>query len=437
MSLAGWLASRSGLLAPGLAILLAVALGGPALRLLGDNAFIGLALAAGGLAALVTTRSKEVPDDRDSLLLIFGIAIVLRAVVLFQPPLLSNDVYRYVWDGRVTAAGINPYRYVPADPALAGLRDAVIYPQVDRAGYAHTIYPPVAQAFFLLVTRLSEGALAMRFALVLCEVVTLAATLGLLRRLGRSRVRIVAYAWHPLPVWEIAGNGHIDSLMMALMMGGLYLAIARGRHLAGAATVALGALAKPFALLALPPLWRPWNLAMVTVVAGIVAAAYGPFLSVGSGVIGFLGDGYLSEQRISSGEGFWMLRVWRSLARTHPGDTTFYLLLAAVLVGGLALRAGFRRDRDPATVLGDAGRLLLVFLVLLSPDFPWYFLPVVPFLALTGGPAAWMLTAASFLLYDVVPDDPQVPFVVRSFAFNALVLGAGLYGWYRRRGKSV
>src|SRR5205085_1896098 len=131
-----------------------------------------------------------------------------------------------------------------------------------------------------------------------------------------------------------------------------------------------------------------------------------PFLSVGSGVIGFLGDGYLSEQRISSGEGFWMLRVWRSLARTHPGDTTFYLLLAAVLVGGLALRAGFRRDRDPATVLGDAGRLLLVFLVLLSPDFPWYFLPVVPFLALTGGPAAWMLTAASFLLYDVVPDDP-------------------------------
>jgi hypothetical protein len=48
-----------------------------------------------------------------------------------------------------------------------------------------------------------------------------------------------------------------------------------------------------------------------------------------------------------------------------------------------------------------------------------------------------MLTAASFLLYDVVPDDPQVPFVVRSFAFNALVLGAGLYGWYRRRGKSV
>ena len=65
--------------------------------------------------------------------------------MLAQPPILSTDIYRYVWDGRMQAADINPYRHMPADPALATLRDTVIYPQINRADYARTIYPPVAQ----------------------------------------------------------------------------------------------------------------------------------------------------------------------------------------------------------------------------------------------------------------------------------------------------
>ena len=62
--------------------------------------------------------------------------------VLFPPPFLSSDMYRYVWDGRVQVAGINPYRYVPADPALQSLRDDAIYPHINRADIARTIYPP-------------------------------------------------------------------------------------------------------------------------------------------------------------------------------------------------------------------------------------------------------------------------------------------------------
>ena len=59
-------------------------------------------------------------------------------------------MYRYVWDGRVQLAGINPYRYVPAADQLAFLRDAAVYPNINRAEYAHTVYPPVAQAIFAL-----------------------------------------------------------------------------------------------------------------------------------------------------------------------------------------------------------------------------------------------------------------------------------------------
>ena len=84
-------------------------------------------------------------------------------------PRTSDDAYRYVWDGRVQAAGINPYRYAPADPALAELRDDAIFPKINRAEYAVTIYPPVAQMFFFLVTRLGENVTTMRLAMLGCE----------------------------------------------------------------------------------------------------------------------------------------------------------------------------------------------------------------------------------------------------------------------------
>jgi hypothetical protein len=224
--------------------------------------------------------------------------------------------------------------------------------------------------------------------------------------------------------------------MVALMMAGLWLGLAAGKDLAGAAVVTLAALAKPFALLVLPVLWRPWNWRMIAIVPLVAAAAYAPFLSVGRGVIGFLGSGYLSEQRVDSGDGFWALRVWRSLFGPLAGDAIAYIALAGVLLGCLALRAGFRRERTVPLAVSDASLILLVFLVLLSPDFPWYFLPAVPFLALVGGAAGWALTVGGFLLYDLVPGDPQVPFFIRAGAFNALVLGAALYAWRRRAGKA-
>src|ERR1700693_2214587 len=81
----------------------------------------------------------------NALSIILAVAVLARVVALFAPDTLSTDIYRYVWGGRVQAAGINTYRYVPVDPALAFLRDQNIYPHVNRAEYAPTVYPPVAQ----------------------------------------------------------------------------------------------------------------------------------------------------------------------------------------------------------------------------------------------------------------------------------------------------
>jgi hypothetical protein len=283
--------------------------------------------------------------------------------------------------------------------------------------------------FFFLVTRLGESVTVMKAALVGTEAVTVAVTIGLLRRLGRPATLVVAYLWHPLPVWEIANNGHVDALMIALMMLGIWIAV-RGWALRGALVVAMAALVKPFAILVLPALWRVFDWRMPSLVLTAAAAAYLPYLSVGAGVLGFLTTGYVSEERIDSGDGFWALVAWRAVFDTRSGDVAVYGALALLVLGGLALRAASRRERTAATVLSDVNVLVLAFLFFLSPNFPWYFLMATPFLALVGGTAGWVATIGAFILSnDAVPGDLHIPFELRDAAFNILFVLAVLLAW--------
>ena len=241
--------------------------------------------------------------------------------LLFVEPYLSTDIYRYVWDGRVQAAGINPYRYVPSAPELAHLRDAADLPQhqsrrlrgdhlpADGAGDLPRRHAPRRER------RGHEARPRWR-----SRPATVAALMALLHRLGSPATRIAAYAWHPLPVWEIAGNGHVDAAMCALLMAGLLLFL-HGRTLLAGVAVTLGALVKPTALLALPVFWRPWNWRLPLVVVLTAVLAYLPYLSVGSGVFGYLW-GYVDEEGLASGRGFnvlWLMeRFTGPLPRARP-----------------------------------------------------------------------------------------------------------------------
>ena len=129
---------------------------------------------AGALAASIPFVAAgfvawHAPPARSTLLIVLGFGLLFRVGPLLSTPYLSTDPYRYVWDGRVQAHGINPYRYVPADPALAGLRDGAIYEHINRKTYAKTVYPPGSQVVFLLLTRVSESFSCVRITMVLCE----------------------------------------------------------------------------------------------------------------------------------------------------------------------------------------------------------------------------------------------------------------------------
>jgi alpha-1,6-mannosyltransferase len=395
---------------------------------LGDNFFIAQAILCGILVVWATRIAEECPE-RQGLFLILGIALLLRLILLPIPPLLSVDSLRYVWDGRIQAAGFNPYRYVPAAPELKALRDGLIFPNVDKADYAVTIYPPAAEMLFFLVTRVHESVTAMKIALVACEAITIATLVALLRKLDKPVTQVVAYAWHPLAVWEIANNGHIDSAMVALMMLAVWL-FATGRRLGAGSAAAISALFKPFALLVLPAFWRPWDWKLPLVVIAVIGVMYAPYLSAGTGVIGFLPN-YLAEEDLDSGTAFWVVEVLRWIVGPNDWMTPAYVAAAAGIMIVLALRAGFRRERPLAATIADINALLLAFAFLLSPNYPWYFLMVVPFVALTNSVPGWVLTIGGFLLYDEHPWDFAVGFEIRDSVFNLAVVAAMIIGAWR------
>ena len=397
----------------------------------GDNAFMALTIPAGLLTIAATAQAERTPTTR-ALWLILGVAIGLRAYVLLFDPLLSSDIYRYVWDGKVQATGINPYRYVPADPALASLRDGTIFPHINRATTAVTIYPPVAQFFFLIVTRIGENVTVMRLALEGCEAVTVAIIALFLRRMNQPVTRVVAYLWHPLPLWEIASSGHVDALMLALMLLGLWIALS-GHALRGAALIAFSVLVKPYVAPVLAGIWRPWDMKMPLVVIAIITLCYLPYLSVGWGVLGFLTQGYLREEGISAGNDLWPLALWRLVFGEHHGDVVFYVAMAALvlLFAGLAVaRSG---DRPIASRLADINRLLLLTLLLLSPNYPWYFLAVTPFVALCGSLPNWFVSIAALLLTEQLDWDFYIPrMMTKSILSGGLVLAWAFATWRSR-----
>jgi alpha-1,6-mannosyltransferase len=383
------------------------------------SAFVKLALLQCALYAVAAVVVWRVRAARATLVLVVAFAALFRLAVLFDAPRLSDDIYRYVWDGRVQAAGINPYRYVPADPALARLRDRDIYEHINRRDYAPTIYPPVAQVIFFAATRASESVVWMKVVMVAFEAVALWAISALLASFGLPRQRVLLAAWHPLAVWEIAGSGHLDAIMICFVCLAL-LARRRERDALCGAALACAALTKFFPVVLAPALYRRRGWRMPAAFVATCAAGYLPYLSVGARhVFGYL-PGYADEEGLQNGSRFYLLTLARRLFGEGLSNGAF-VAFALVLLAGLAAWALWKREESERSFIALSLAIATAFTALLSPHYSWYFVWLVPFLSLA--PAALVapvlyLTAASFVLYLTwLGDAPERMFVLHSIIY--------------------
>jgi hypothetical protein len=365
------------------------------------DGFTVLALVQGAfyLAAVALTWRGGL--SRRALIAVLAVAALMRLAVLLAPPYLSDDINRYVWDGRVEGAGINPYRYVPADPHLAALRDQTIFPNINRSDYAPTIYPPVAEYVFFLGTRFGESLTAMKATLLAFELAGVLLLLRLLRDSRLPRERILIYAWHPLTLWEFAGSGHVDAAVVTFVVLALWARRREAAWLSGSA-LAAAALVKFFPAVLFPALYRRWDWKMPLAAAVTVIVAYLPFIGAGRALLGFL-PGYLQEEGLQSGAGLFLWNLLRSVPLLEHAGLALYLAMAAAALLALAVHSVLTAE---GRYLASALTLAVATMVLVSPHYPWYFAWIVPLICFTPRPSALYLTLACPLLY-FVPGGPD------------------------------
>ena len=347
------------------------------------------------LAAWLIVREGDAAMSRRGLITILLVAVAMRLVLLPEGP-VSTDLYRYIWDGRVQGAGVNPYLRVPADPALASLRDAAVYSHINRADYALSIYPPASQIIFYLVTRVSEAPIAIKAAMLAFEAIAVWALLHLIGARNLPRSRILLYAWHPLPLWEFARSGHLDVIAIAFLLLAFVASDRRSPTLAG---IALGAAAmvKYFPAVVAPALYRrgDWKLPVACLITA--AVLYLPYIGAGTNVFGFLG-GYFSEEGFAQGSGFFLWQLLQLFLPLQQNSTIFYLAAAVLVMLCLALLV-LSRHNTPRPDIPGAMLLAVAFTILSSPHYTWYFAWLVPFLCFYPVVAVLYLTCAAGYLY--------------------------------------
>ncbi|MGA7486850.1 MAG: glycosyltransferase family 87 protein [Xanthobacteraceae bacterium] len=322
------------------------------------------------------------------------VGLAMRCLLLPGTP-VSTDIFRYVWDGRVQGAGINPYLHVPADAMLAALRDGAIYPHINRADYAPTIYPPTSQIVFYLVTRISEATIAMKAAMVAFEALAVWIIMQLLAARGLPRSRILLYAWHPLPLWEFARSGHVDIVAIAFLLLALLAVERRSPLLAGIAFGA-GVLLKYFPVVTGPALYRRWDWRFPAAFLATVAVLYLPYIGAGAKVLGFLRR-YLSEEGLDEGSGVFLWQLLDAIVPLPQQAFAIYLAVAAAVMAALALLVVMRDP--PGADLAGAMLLAVAFTFLVSPHYPWYFAWLVPFVCFYPMVGIVYLTCACGFLY--------------------------------------
>ena len=379
----------------------------------------GLLIALYGIGAWAVLVGKlHTPGaEAPALVAIIVVSVLLRAIALCAPQSLSTDVYRYVWDGRVQAAHINPYRFTPTDPALAALRDDSVYPNINHE-YAHTIYPPTAQLVFLGIEKISDSVLAMKMGMLAFDGVSIACLIALLRSYALPPTRVLLYAWHPLPIWEFGGAGHVDAIAIALLLVAFLGASRRAPYWTGVA-LAVATLVKYYPVVTAPALFRRWDWRMPLAFVLTAAVLYLPYLSVGSGVLGFM-SGYAVEEGLKNGSGFWLVSLLQSATHLPPNAARWFPPIAAIIMLMASAWIQFREAHGPRDPIGAALFLASVFMLLFSPHYPWYFAWLVPFLCFRFSIAHLWLTGACTLLYVWTP--PTTGVGVTSLIFAPFLL---------------
>jgi hypothetical protein len=367
---------------------------------------------------------------------IIFLAIIFRLCLIpSDPAVLSKDMYRYIWDGRVQQNGINPYLYPPQADELKNLRDSQIFPNINRTDYP-TLYPAGAQIFFrIFYVLVGDNVTAYKGIMVFFDLLTLLVLRALLRTYKFNASRIIVYAWNPLVIFEIAYSGHLEGLTVFLMATALYL-YAIHKKIPAIIMLALSTAVKLYpALLLAAFLNRGHRIKGIITFSATIMLLYLPFLGAGGKISGFL-PVYLQNPYESFNLGLKHL-----LMRLIPG-LDYYLLslmfIIALMIAGLVV---VLKDKEGIEVIRYAYILVGSLMILMPASLhPWYVILIIPFLVIYPHPA-WLVFTCTVTLSYLKYISPQgiMPtwILLTEYLPLFVLLAAGYILRYRLKGSGL
>ncbi len=239
--------------------------------------YAGFVMASVGFIGLIACG---LPFQKKRWLVGFLILMVIpRIFALNMHP--SDDMARYIWEGKVITQGYNPYAIPPDDHRLDHLRDSV-YPMINHKDMP-AIYPPLTQLLFALMSMVTGSMTGFRLIILGFEFLCIGLLFFWLNTLVVPRERIILYALNPLVVIGVAGHGHFEPIQILFLILGLLL-YAQKRRGWGIAAVTLAGLTKFLGLFALPFLFARKTIKFLPLVFLLLALGYLPFLFLEGGL---------------------------------------------------------------------------------------------------------------------------------------------------------
>ncbi len=355
-----------------------------------------------------------------TVLAIVVVSILLRLSFVSTNPIGSEDAYRYIWDGKVQANGINPYLYTALDPRLDSLHSPLLPAAMNHADLK-TIYFPLSQWIFYLCYQLSgESLLSYKLVYLIAEAASLIGLLLILSRLNIDRKYVLLYALCPLPILEFAIDAHLDAIGLPLFLFALFF-YHSDRKIISYVLLGLSLSIKPVGLIALPALFfytKGWQ---------NKAAALGvPLLVVGAEFIPYISGSNPFETLFSFTKN-WSFNgpVFELFYFFINNNQTARVYCAGLLAAALIVIILKRRG------LFDTMYFSLLFLIILSPVVhPWYvcwIAVLIPLVRRWSGiilAAAMSLTSFTVMKYRLTGVWEQYPIVLLIEYLPVIVLTA-------------
>jgi len=329
-------------------------------------------------------------------------AVVARVALFAVEPYASNDVDRYLFDGRIAVEGLDPYRISHNDPKLKELRE-LWQPPAEHAKYV-TLYPPLALAFFSVAAAagLANAIIVWKLILLAAGLMTLWLTAKVLQRANKLE-HLALVALSPLLILETHVGLHLDALSTLAVIGAIYCWQRHWITRAGF-VIGLGALIKVLPIMLLLPLMftlKKFKSVVILVMAAIITiiSAYLLTISLALHPVGSIGV-FFEKWRFGA-----PLFVLLDNVLSGHEILAVMLILSILICSFSAYLCWSNRHsltNKPALLFGVMQLLIALPLIVSPVTFPWYLMPLVPLMALYPNRYLIIWTLLMPLTYEVI-----------------------------------